>query len=74
MQSVENVYSKEYLERLEILKLERSLVEDKHKFRMTELEYERDNARRIHEQILERGRIQKAEERKIIELRRQARV
>lgn len=45
---------------------EKEIIETKHKFRMEEIEAERNNAVLIHNQILERGRIQRAEERKIM--------
>ena len=55
----------------EILEKQGELEENRHKNRMAELEYERDSQRRLHEQILERGRITRAEERKILLLKEQ---
>lgn len=57
--------SKEYLERMALLEAQKEADETKHKFKMQELEFERATSKIIHEQILERGRIQRAEDRKI---------
>lgn len=45
---------------------DKDFLEIKHKFKMEELEFERASAKQFHEQILERGRIQRAEERKML--------
>lgn len=44
-----------------VLKLERELIEFKHKCKMEELAYERENARIFHENEKERIRIKSAE-------------
>ena len=43
---------------------EKEIIELKHKYKMEELEFERENSRRYHEQNLERMRIKTAEIRK----------
>lgn len=58
-------------ERKEILVLEREIAETKHKFHMQELEFERATSKLIHDQILERGRIQRAEEKKMFMMKHQ---
>lgn len=55
-----------FIERSAILEMEKALAELKHKFQMEALEFERATSKLIHEQILERGRIQRAEERKTL--------
>lgn len=62
--------SQEFLERSKILALERENIELKHKFKMEELDFDRCNTLKMHEQILERGRISRAEERKMLIERR----
>lgn len=57
--------SREFRERKELIKLQGEADETRHKFKMEELAYERDNARIFHEQILERGRITRAENKKM---------
>lgn len=55
-----------YTERKKLIELERENIELKHKCKMEELATERENARLFHERELERGRIKRAEERKIL--------
>jgi len=43
---------------------EKEIIELKHKYKMEELEFERENARRYHDMELERQRIRTAEIRK----------
>jgi len=43
---------------------EKELIELKHKYKMEELQYERENAKRYHDQGMERMRIKTAEIRK----------
>ena len=57
--------SKEFLERMAIIEAQKQVDLIKHDFKIMELRFERETAKLIHEQILERGRIQRAEERKI---------
>jgi hypothetical protein len=56
--------SKECLERNYCLQLEMLLNEQKHKLKMEQLTKQRENDCLLHNEILERGRIQRAEERK----------
>lgn len=51
-------------EQMEIIRAQTELEELRHKLKMEELEFERATTKIIHEQILERGRIQRAEDRK----------
>ncbi|MBM3191439.1 MAG: hypothetical protein FJZ63_02130 [Chlamydiae bacterium] len=62
-----------FIERSKILEIEKGLAELKHKMRMLELEFERASSRLVHEQILERGRIIRAEERKTFMMKQQGR-
>jgi hypothetical protein len=64
--------SQEYQEKKELILLQRETDELKHKFKMEELNYERQTSIIVHEKILERGRIQRAEERKMILYRKEA--
>jgi hypothetical protein len=57
--------SQEFQERKTLIELQRETDLIKHKFHMEELKFERESALIIHEQILERGRIKWAEERKM---------
>jgi hypothetical protein len=57
--------SKEFQERKELMRIQRETDENKHSFKMQELEFERASSKLFHEQVLERGRIQRAEERKM---------
>jgi hypothetical protein len=57
--------SREFQERKELIKLQRETDAIKHSFKMQELEFERASSKIFHEQVLERGRIQRAEERKM---------
>lgn len=55
----------EFEQRLTLIHEERKNIELKHKNRMEELIFERENQRLNHERILERGRISRAEDRKM---------
>lgn len=57
-------HSKEFLERRELQKKDLEVFKAKHKIKMEELAYERETNRLFHEWSLERGRINRAEERK----------
>lgn len=61
--------SSEFVEKARLIGLERDLADHRHELRMKELELERDNQRELHNMILERGRITRAEERKMLEYR-----
>jgi len=54
------------MERKKLIELQKESDNLKHKFKMEELEFDRATSKIIHEQILERGRIQRAEERKMM--------
>lgn len=64
--------SREFLERQRIILLEKENILLKHQLKMEELDGERTNAKLIHEQILERGRINRAEQRKTMRLKQEA--
>jgi hypothetical protein len=64
-EEVQIEHSREFLERKELNRLDKELAEIKHSFKMQELEFERASTKIFHEQVLERGRIQRAEERKM---------
>ena len=53
----------------QILALKRELAEFQHKARMEELVFERESQERLHSMILERGRIQRAEEKKLLQFK-----
>lgn len=57
--------SKTFKEKLALLVEKKRLENHKHKLKMDELAYSRENSRLVHEQILERGRIKYAEMRKL---------
>lgn len=63
---MEEEHSREFLERKCLIEMDRENITLKHKFKMEELEFERATSKMNHEMILERGRIQRAEERKLI--------
>lgn len=54
----------------QILEIKQQIDVNRHIFRMEELAFERENNKIMHEQILERGRISRAEERKMLLERR----
>ena len=54
-------HSPEYLERVELIRLDKELAEMRHKFKMEELMTERENTRIFHEKELEKIRIKSAE-------------
>lgn len=56
--------SREFLERKELIELDRKLSMEKHKMKMEEFEYLRATEKLRHEMELERGRIKSAEIRK----------
>lgn len=56
--------SSEFLERKELIELDRELSREKHEMRMEELNYIRATEKIKHEQDLERNRIKSAEIRK----------
>ena len=56
--------SQDFKERKDILKIEKEHILLKHNLKAQRLEFERENARRFHEQALERERIKSAEIRK----------
>lgn len=51
---------------LKLLEIEKENIKYKHECKMKELEFERKNSELLHEQILTRGRINRAEELKLI--------
>ena len=57
----EEKHSREYLERAELQAKDKEMLEIKHKNKMEELAYERENARLFHQQELEKIRIKSAE-------------
>lgn len=59
--------STEFVEKSRLLGLERELAEYKHSLKMHELEFERESQCILHDRILERGRIARAEERRMLE-------
>lgn len=61
--------SREFLERKELIKLQRQADLDRHKFKMEELEFSRESDRLFHEREMERNRIKSAEIRKAQERR-----
>ena len=56
--------SEEFEEQKELIKLKKDAAIQKHKEKMMELEYSRENNRLFHEREMERGRIKWAEIRK----------
>ena len=56
--------SQEFKEKKEIMKMKKKNLFLMHELKAKRLEYERENARRFHEQALERERIKSAEIRK----------
>lgn len=58
-------HSREFLERTELQRKDLEIMEAKHKMKMEELAYDRETNRLFHEWSLERGRIQRAEKRKM---------
>lgn len=62
-------HSPEFLERSELIRLDRENLELKHKFKMEELAFERENTKIFHEKELERIRIKSAEIRRSAERR-----
>ena len=57
--------SQEFQERKALIELQKENDLIKHKYRMEELKFERESNLIVHNQILERGRIKWAEERKL---------
>lgn len=57
--------SREFKERSKLIEMQREVDQTKHNFKMEELEFERATHKLIHDQILERGRIERAETRKV---------
>lgn len=49
-----------------LIEMQKQADQIKHKLKMEELHFERASATLMHEQILERGRISRAEERKML--------
>ena len=66
----ESERSSAFEERKELIRLQMEADKIKHCFKMEELDYERASNKINHEHILERGRIQRAEERRMIAERR----
>ena len=62
----------EFEERKQVLLLERENIELKHKFKMMELEFDRESSKIFHERELERQRIKSAEIRKMQERKQQS--
>lgn len=62
-----NKESKEFLERRELMRLQREADKEKHDWKMEELQYQRESEDRHHNHELERGRIKSAEIRKMQE-------
>lgn len=65
--------TQELKERKIIIALEADLHAKRHSLKMQELEFERESMKLNHEWVLERGRIQRAEERKMMSERRSMR-
>lgn len=63
--------SKVFLEQKALIDIKLQADHTRHLWKMEELSYERENAERIHGQILERGRIMRAEERRSLLLKKQ---
>lgn len=63
--------SKEFIERMELIKAQKEVDRVKHLFKMEELRFERESSNIIHEQILERGRISRAENKKLFMAKQQ---
>jgi hypothetical protein len=59
----------DFEDKAKLLELQAQLEQIKHANKMEELEYERVSMNLLHQQILERGRISRAEERKTIQLK-----
>lgn len=64
--------SQEFLERREIQKKEKELLEFKYKLAMEKLKFARETNRLFHEWSLERGRITRVEDRKLFWEKRNA--
>jgi len=62
--------SQEFKERRELQKKELEIFKAKHNLTMEKLAYERETNRLFHEWVLERGRIERAEKRKLWEHRK----
>lgn len=58
--------SREFAERSKLIELQEKADKQKHEWKMEEIEYQRESNRLFHERELERGRIRRAEERKLI--------
>lgn len=58
--------SSEFQERSRLIELDLEAARIKHDWRMAQLIYERETSKILHEQILERGRIARAEQRKLL--------
>lgn len=56
--------SKEFLEKKELIRMDKEFYESKHKFKMEELIFGRESTRLFHEMEMERQRIKSAEIRK----------
>lgn len=57
----EEGHSREFLERKELVLLDRANIELKHKYKMEELEFDRESSRKFHEHQKEMQRIKSAE-------------
>lgn len=57
--------SREFRERMSLIEAQKEADKLRHNQKMIELEFDRATSKLIHEQILERGRIQRAEDRKL---------
>lgn len=61
--------SQEYKERCDLIKRDLECTTAKHNMKMEQLAYERETNRKFHEWALERDRIKRAEERKLMQER-----
>lgn len=61
--------SKEFQARMKLIEEDRETAKLRHAYKMEELEFERENSKLMHEQILARGRINRAEEIKMLKFR-----
>jgi len=65
--SKENKEAKEIIQlKLDLADRQKKIDEARHKFKMEEIIFERESNRLAHERTLERGRIKRAEDRKIM--------
>lgn len=58
--------SQEFKERKNLIEMQKEADELRHKFKMEQLTFERETNRIFHEKALERERIKRAEERKML--------